>query len=79
MGQGSDPVQVITSLAVAMVGVGARRGGRNQGPAPRQCPAWSSCPQTQNYRAAQSWAEAQSHNLMVMARLGGDSVTTGQP
>lgn len=54
-------------------------GGGNEEPAPRQCPAWSSCPQTQNHRAARSWAGAQSHNLTVLARLGGDIVTTDPP
>lgn len=54
-------------------------GDEDKGPAPRQCPAWSPYPQTQNHRAARSWAGVQSHNLMVLARLGGDNVTTGPP
>lgn len=56
------------------------RGGGDKGPSPQAVPSLATLPpQTQNHRAARSWSGAQSHNLMVLARLGGDNVTTGPP
>lgn len=70
---------MVTSPGRTLVGVGAnRRGVKTRGQPPGSAQLGHPTPR-QNHRAARSWAEVQSHNLMVLARLGGDNVTTGPP